>query len=180
MAVMTRDQYIESLRKFKPTVYMFGEKVENIVDNPRLRAGIEATGATYALAEDPETRDLIVTQSKLIDEPINRFNNPPGSIEDLVARVKINRLMGQRVGTCFQRCTGQDCMVALSVTTYDADQKYGTEYNKRFIEFLKYMQKNDLVANAGVTDVKGDRNFGPKEQADKDMYLRVVEKREDG
>ena len=74
---MTKDEYIESLRKLKPTVYMFGEKVENVVDNPRLRAGIEATGATYELAEDPEYRDLIVTQSTLIDEPINRFNIPP-------------------------------------------------------------------------------------------------------
>ncbi|MHB8909981.1 MAG: 4-hydroxyphenylacetate 3-hydroxylase N-terminal domain-containing protein [Syntrophales bacterium] len=180
MGLMKKSEYIESLRKLKPTVYMFGEKVENVVDNVRIRAGIETTGATYEIAEDPAYRDLIVTESRLIGEPINRFNNPPGSIEDLVARVKINRLLGQRVGTCFQRCTGQDCMVALSVTTYDADQKYGTEYNKRFIAFLKYMQKNDFVANAGVTDVKGDRNLGPKDQPDKDVYLRVVEKRADG
>jgi 4-hydroxybutyryl-CoA dehydratase/vinylacetyl-CoA-Delta-isomerase len=154
--------------------------VEDVVDNPRLRAGIEATGATYELAEDPEYRDLIVTQSKLIDEPINRFNNPPASIADLVARVKINRLLGRRVGTCFQRCTGQDCLVALSVTTYDVDRKYGTDYNKRFLDFLKHMQKSDLTANAGVTDVKGDRNLGPKDQPDKDVYLHVVEKRADG
>ena len=45
------------------------------------------------------------------------------------------------------------------MTTYDCDQKYGTPYNKRFIAFLKHMQKNDLVANDGVTDVKGDRNL---------------------
>ena len=180
MGLMTKAAYIESLRKLKPTVYMFGEKIENVLDNPRLRAGIEATGATYELAEIPEYRELIVTQSKLIDEPINRFNNPPTSVADLVARVKINRLLGQRVGTCFQRCTGQDCLVALSVTTYDADRKYGTDYNKRFLEFLKYMQKNDFVANAGVTDVKGDRNLSPKEQPDKDVYLHVVEKRADG
>lgn len=180
MGLMTKAEYIESLRKLKPTVYMFGEKIENVVDNVRIRAGIEATGATYELAEDPVHRDLIVTRSKLIDEPINRFNNPPTSIDDLVARVKINRLMGQRVGTCFQRCTGLDCMVALSVTTYDVDRKYGTHYNRRFTNFLKYMQKNDLVANAGVTDVKGDRNLGPKDQPDKDVYLRVIERREDG
>ena len=180
MGLMTKDQYIESLRKLKPTVYMFGEKVENVVDNPRLRAGIEATGATYAMAEDPEWRDLIVTRSKLINEPINRFNNPPTSVEDLVARVKINRKLGQRVGTCFQRCTGQDCMCALAVTTFDADKKYGTQYNRRFTEFLKYMQKNDYTANASVTDAKGDRNLGPMEQPDKDVYLHIVEKRDDG
>jgi 4-hydroxybutyryl-CoA dehydratase/vinylacetyl-CoA-Delta-isomerase len=180
MGLMTKAEYMASLRKLKPTVYMFGERVENVVDNPRLRAGIEATGATYALAEDPEHRDLIVTRSALIDEPINRFNNPPASIEDLVARVKINRLMGRRVGTCFQRCTGQDCLVALSVTTYDVDRKYGTQYNRRFIDFLKHMQRNDLTANAGVTDVKGDRSLSPKDQADPDAYLHVVERREDG
>jgi 4-hydroxybutyryl-CoA dehydratase/vinylacetyl-CoA-Delta-isomerase len=180
MGLMTKAEYIESLRKLKPTVYMFGQKIENVLDNPRLRAGIEATGATYELAEAPDYRDLIVTHSKWIDEPINRFNNPPASISDLVARVKINRLLGRRVGTCFQRCTGQDCLVALSVTTYDVDRKYGTDYNKRFLDFLKYMQKNDLTANAGVTDVKGDRNLGPKEQPDKDVYLHVVEKRADG
>jgi len=180
MGLMTKEQYIESLRKLKPTVYMFGKKVGNVVDNPRLRAGIDATGATYELAEDPEFRDLIVTRSKLINEPINRFNNPPTSVEDLVARVKINRKLGQRVGTCFQRCTGQDCMCALAVATFDADKKYGTQYNKRFTEFLKYMQKNDFVANASVTDAKGDRNLGPLEQPDKDMYLHVVEKRDDG
>ena len=75
-----------------------------MVDNPRLRAGIEATGATYELAE--EFPELAIRNSELIGEPINRFNNPPMSIDDLVARVKINRTLGKKVGTCHQRCTG--------------------------------------------------------------------------
>ena len=180
MGVKTKAEYIESLRRMKPTVYMFGEKVPSVVDNKRLRAGIEATGATYELAELPEYRDLIITESPLIHEPVNRFTLPPGSIADLVARVKINRIMGQRVGTCHQRCTGLDCLCALSIVTYDIDKKHGTSYFERFKEFLKYVQKNDLTCNAGVTDVKGDRSLGPKEQPDQDMYLRVVERRADG
>ena len=143
MGVMSKAEYIESLRALNQTVYMFGEKIENIVDNARIRAGIEATGATYELAEDPEYRDLVVAESPLIGEPINRFNLPPSSIEDLVARVKINRILGRRVGTCHQRCTGMDCMCALSIVTYNIDQKHGTNYNDRLIEFIKYMQKND-------------------------------------
>lgn len=180
MGVMTKAEYIESLRKLNPTVYMFGEKIDNVVDNPRLRAGIEATGATYELAELDEYKDLVIRQSELINEPINRFNGPPMSIEDLVARVKINRLLGKRVGTCHQRCTGMDCMCALAIVTYDVDQKYGTEYHKRYVEFLKHMQHNDFTANAGVTDVKGDRALSPRDQPDPDVYLRVVEEREDG
>ena len=143
MGIMTKDEYVESIRKLKPTVFMFGEKITNVVDNPRLRAGIEATGATYELAEKEAYRDLFVTTSQLINEPVNRFTLPPGSIEDLVARVKINRTLGNWVGTCHQRCTGLDCLAALSIVTYDIDQKYGTPYFSRFVEFLKYMQKND-------------------------------------
>ncbi len=180
MGVMTKDQYIESLRKLKPTVYMFGERVTDFVDNPRIRAGIEATGATYAMAEMPEYRDLIVTKSPLIGEEVNRFTLPPSSIDDLVHRVKVNRALATMVGCCHQRCTGLDCMSTLAIVTYAADRKHGTHYYDRFVNFLKYMQKNDFTANAGVTDVKGDRSKGASDQDDPDMYLRVVEKREDG
>jgi 4-hydroxybutyryl-CoA dehydratase/vinylacetyl-CoA-Delta-isomerase len=180
MGLKTKDEYIESLRQMNPTAYMFGEKITNVVDNPRLRAGIEATAATYEVAELDEFRDLVVTQSPLINEPINRFTLPPASIDDLVARVKLNRKLGNWVGTCHQRCTGLDCLSTLAIVTYDVDQKHGTNYYTNFIEFLKYMQKNDLTANAGVTDMKGDRSLSPHEQPDKDMFLRVVERREDG
>jgi Aromatic ring hydroxylase len=178
MAIKTKEEYIESLRKMKPTVYMFGERVTDVVDNPRLRPAIEATAETYEAAR--LYPDSVVTMSPLIGEPVNRYTLPPASIEDLVARVKNNRRLGGRVGTCFQRCTGLDCLSALSIVTYNIDQKYGTIYNARFREYLKYVQKNDLTCNAGVTDVKGDRSLNPSEQDDKDMYVRVVERRKDG
>jgi 4-hydroxybutyryl-CoA dehydratase/vinylacetyl-CoA-Delta-isomerase len=132
MGVKTKEEYIESLRQLKPTAYMGGEKIIDIVDNPRLRPGIEATGATYELAQMDEYRDLMLTHSPLIDEPVSRFTLPPGSIEDLVARVKINRALGNWVGTCHQRCTGLDCRSALSIVTYDIDQKHNTNYFERF------------------------------------------------
>ena len=180
MAVKTYQAYINSLRKLKPTAYMFGEKIQDVVENPRIRRGINATGATYELADSEPYRDLMTTVSPFSGEPINRFTLPPQSIEDLVARVKINRLLGSYVGTCHQRCTGLDCMCALSIVTFNVDQKYETPYYGRFLDFLGTMQSQDLTANASVTDVKGDRSLNPNEQPDKDLYLRVVEKQKDG
>ena len=180
MAIMTFPEYLESLRKLKPVAYMFGEKIENEVDHPRIRGGINATGATYELANSEKHRDLLTTTSPFTGERINRFTLPPQSVEDLVARVKINRLLGNYVGTCHQRCTGLDCLSALSIVTFDIDKKMSTPYYSRFLEFLKYMQKNDFTANASVTDVKGDRSLNPGEQPDKDLYLRIVEKQKDG
>jgi len=180
MALKTKQQYIDSLRKLKPTVYMFGEKIEHPVDNPRLFAGINATGATYELAEMDEYRDMIITASPFTGELVNRFTLPAQSVDDLVMRVKLNRILGGFTGTCFQRCTGLDCLGALSIVAYDIDRKYETHYYDRFIEFLKYMQTNDLTGNAGVTDVKGDRSLSPHEQPDKDLYLHVVDKNKEG
>jgi 4-hydroxybutyryl-CoA dehydratase / vinylacetyl-CoA-Delta-isomerase len=180
MGVMTKNQYLESIRALKPTAYMFGERVTNVIDNPRIRAGIEATAATYEVAHMDGYRELLVTESPLIGEPVSRFTLPPSSIDDLVARVKVNRKLGNYVGTCHQRCTGLDCLSALSIVTYNIDKKYGTDYYAHFIEFLKNVQKHDLAANAGVTDVKGDRSLAPHEQVDKDMYLRLVERKSDG
>lgn len=180
MAVKTYQAYIDSLRKLKPTVYMFGEKIQDVVENPRIRRGINATGATYELADSEQHRDLMTTVSPFSGERINRFTLPPQSTDDLVARVKINRMLGSYVGTCHQRCTGLDCMCALSIVTYNVDQKYETPYYGRFLDFLESMQSQDLTANASVTDVKGDRSLNPTEQPDKDLYLRVVEKQKDG
>ena len=94
MAVKTFEQYLGSLRKLEPTAYMFGERIKNVIDNPRIRAGINATGATYELANIEKYKNLITTTSPFTGEPINRFTLPPQSIEDLVARVKINRTLG--------------------------------------------------------------------------------------
>ena len=44
MAIKTFPEYLESLRKLKPTAYMFGERIKDVVDNPRIRGGINATG----------------------------------------------------------------------------------------------------------------------------------------
>jgi 4-hydroxybutyryl-CoA dehydratase/vinylacetyl-CoA-Delta-isomerase len=180
VAIKTKAEYIESLRKLNPVVYMFGERITNVVDNPRIRAAIEATAATYEAAEMPEHRESMITVSPFTGEEVNRYTLLPTSNEDLVARVKNNRMLGNMVGTCFQRCTGLDCMSALSIVTYNIDKKHGTSYHKRFMNFSRYMQSNDLTGNAGVTDVKGDRSLDPYLQDDRDMYLRVVEKREDG
>lgn len=176
MGLKTKEEYIESIRALKPVAYMFGERITNVVDNPRIRAGIEATGATYELANMAENRDLMVTTSPLINEPVSRFTLPPASVEDLVARVKVNRKVANYVGTCHQRCTGLDCLSTLAIVTYDIDKKYGTNYNKNFTEFLKHMQKNDLTGNAGVTDVKGDRSSTPRSRSIKICFSVLLKK----
>ena len=178
--LMTGEQYIESLRKLKTRVYMFGEKVENWVDHPIIRPSINSVAMTYELAHDPQYEDLMTAKSNLTGEKVNRFSHLHQSTEDLVKKVKMQRLLGQKTGSCFQRCVGMDAFNAVYSTTYDIDKKYGTDYHKRFVDYLKYVQEEDLTVDGAMTDPKGDRSKAPSAQEDKDLYLHVVEKREDG
>jgi 4-hydroxybutyryl-CoA dehydratase/vinylacetyl-CoA-Delta-isomerase len=118
--------------------------------------------------------------SHLTGKKINRFTHIAQSAEDLVKKVKMLRLLGQKTGCCFQRCVGLDALLSLSSITYEMDQKLGTEYYARFNAFLRYVQENDLVCVGAMTDVKGNRGLRPSQQADPDLFVHVVERREDG
>jgi 4-hydroxybutyryl-CoA dehydratase / vinylacetyl-CoA-Delta-isomerase len=178
--LMTGAQYIESLRKLKTRVYMFGEKIENWVDHPMIRPSVNCLAMTYDLAHDHEYTDLMTAKSSLTGEVVNRFSHLHQSTDDLRRKVKMQRLLGQKTASCFQRCVGMDAFNAEFSTTYEIDKKYGTEYHKRFVEYLKFVQENDLTVDGAMTDPKGDRSKSPSAQIDPDMFLHIVEKRPDG
>lgn len=56
VAWKTAREYVESLHKMNPHIYMFGEKVENRVGHPIIRPSINCVSMTYALAQEPSTR----------------------------------------------------------------------------------------------------------------------------
>ena len=178
--LMTKEQYIESLRQMKTRVYMFGEQVENWVDHPIIRPSIECVGMTYELASDPEYADLCTAKSSYTGETVNRFTHLHQSTDDLIKKVKMLRLLGQKTASCFQRCVGMDAFNAMFSTTYELDKKHGTNYHENFNNFLKMVQENDYVVDGAMTDPKGDRGLAPSAQKDPDLFLHIVERREDG
>jgi 4-hydroxybutyryl-CoA dehydratase/vinylacetyl-CoA-Delta-isomerase len=178
MPIRTAAEYIESLRGRKLRVYLFGELVEEPVDHPVIRPSINAVAETYALAEeDPE---LATAQSKLTGQRVNRFLQVTQDVNDVVMQNRMQRRLGQRTGTCFQRCVGMDATNAMFSVTYDIDQAVGSDYHQRFTSFIQHMQRENFVIGGAMTDPKGDRSKAPHEQEDKDMFVRVVERRSDG
>ena len=51
--LMTGDQYTESLRKLNLMVYLFGERIDCVVDHPVIRPSLNAVAMTYSLAPRP-------------------------------------------------------------------------------------------------------------------------------
>ncbi len=180
MALMTGEQFIESIRKINMQIYLFGEKVENPVDNPVLRPSLNSVRMTYDLAQMPEYQELMTAVDPDTGKRINRFCHIHRSTQDLMNKVKMQRLCGQKTASCFQRCVGMDAFNAQYSTTYEIDKVCGTHYHDNFMKFLRYVQENDLTVDGAMTDPKGDRALAPHEQPDPDMYLHVVERRPDG
>jgi 4-hydroxybutyryl-CoA dehydratase/vinylacetyl-CoA-Delta-isomerase len=178
--LMSAKEYLDSLRRLKLNLYLLGEKVDNWVDHPIIRPSINAIAMTYKLAHEPESQALATVDSPITGQKVNKFNGLFRSREDLVNKVKLQRRLGQRTACCFQRCVGMDGINAAYSTTYEIDQKHGTEYHRRFKEWLRYVQEKDLCISGAMTDVKGHRSLAPSEQADPDMFVHVVERRPDG
>jgi 4-hydroxybutyryl-CoA dehydratase/vinylacetyl-CoA-Delta-isomerase len=147
MMLMTGEQYTQSLRKLNLVVYLFGERVENVVDHPLIRPSFNTVAITYDLAHRPEHMELMTAISSLTGRRINRFTHIHQSKEDLIKKSKMGRLLGSLTGCCFQRCVGMDALNALSITTHALNARSGTEYNRRFLNYLEYVQENDLTCD---------------------------------
>jgi len=178
--MMNGNEYRESLRKLKREVYAFGEKIDNVVDHPLTRPHVNAAAMTYDLAHDPRYEEFGAATSHFSGRRINRFTHIHQSTDDLVRKVKMLRILGQQTGTCFQRCVGFDGLNALYNITYLIDQKYATGYHNRLRDFLAYVQDTDVMVDGAMTDPKGNRSLSPSKQEDPDLYLHMVERREDG
>jgi len=173
-------EYIESLRKIHPVIYYKGKKIKNVTRHPATAPHVRAAAMTYALASDEEYKDLAVTTSHLTGRTIGRFTHVHQNIEDLIKKIKLFRVLGQKTATCFQRCVGHDGINATYSVAYEIDEKHGTDYLERFKKWLTYIQDENLMVVGAMTDPKGDRSKGPADQPDPDQYVHVVERRDDG
>jgi len=180
MALMTKEQYLSSLRELDHRVFIQGEAVGSIPDHPISRPPAMAMAETYQQAEQEDMKSLFTAQSHLTGETINRFAHVQHNIEDLTKKILMLREMGRKTACCFQRCAGLDCMNTVYAITYDLDQEFGTRYHGRFVDFMKYIQSNDLVPAACMTDTKGDRSLPPSKQEDPDQYMHIVEEKKEG
>jgi 4-hydroxybutyryl-CoA dehydratase/vinylacetyl-CoA-Delta-isomerase len=178
MPIRNGAEYIQSLRGRNIKVYLFGELVKEPVDHPMIRPSINAVAETYDLAN--EEVEIASAQSSLTGIRVNRFLHIAESAMDLVNQNKMQRKLGQLTGTCFQRCVGMDALNSLYSTTFEIDRKYGTLYHKRLIEFIKMVQRENVVIGGAMTDVKGDRSLTPSQQEDPDMFVHVVKRDEKG
>lgn len=181
MAVKTRAEYLESLRKMKPNIYKFGELIEDVTTHPATRRTVESHARAFDAANSPEYEEMFTTTSYLTGEKILRCNGLMKTLDDIIANAKWKREMYRLTGTCTGGlCVGWNAMNVMWAVTHDIDKEFGTNYQERLKNWILKAEKENLVVAGALTDAKGSRSLKPSQQPDLDTNLHIVEKRDDG
>ncbi len=178
--MMTGSQYVESLKERTPRVFYKGKRLDRPYEHPAIAPHLKTAAVTYDLAHDPKHAEAMTATSNLTGETISRFTHLFWSVDDLVRKIAMLRLVGRETGTCFQRCVGLDGINALWSVTFEIDRAKGTAYHSRFRTFLETLQREDLMSAGAMTAVKGDRSLPPWQQADPDLYVHIVGRKPGG
>ncbi len=181
MAIKSYQEYLDSLKAMRPNIHKFDELIEDVTTHPATKRTVEGHGWTYKAAADEELREKVTTTSHLTGKPISRYLSIIREPEDMYANSDMKRLMFHLTGTCTGgRCAGWTALNAMFSTTWEMDRDLGTDYHARLLTWLEDAQARDICISGALTDPKGDRTLPPSKQEDPDMFLHVVEKRDDG
>lgn len=180
VSLMSGGDYRESLRAYKPTVFVNGRQVTSVVDDPAFRPGVNALAFTYDYALRPELEPIALATQHSRNKVVSRMLHINESAGDLLNKLEAVRVLCQETG-CAQRYLAHDALNGIFQAVARIDDARGTtEHRERFAAYLADVQDRDLSIGIAMTDAKGDRSKRPHQQANPDTYVHVVEQNAKG
>ena len=177
--LMSAAGYRESLRAYKPRVFINGTRIESVADEPLLAPGIAGVGVTYDFALEDEHVMLMTARQSTSGKIVNRMLHINETSQDLLYKLEAVRLVCKTSG-CAQRYLTHDALNGIFQATARTDERHGTDYSQRFLAYLHEVQDRDLTLGVAMTDAKGDRSKRPGQQINPDVYVHIKERRKDG
>lgn len=178
--LMTGADYRESLRRYRPRVFVDGRQVDNVADERAFQPGINALALTYDFAHEARYAPIMTALQHTSGKRVNRLTHINTSAGDLLNKLEAVRLICQETG-CAQRYLTQDALNAIGQVSARIDDARGRaagqgEATGRWLDYLHRVQDQDLTLGVAMTDAKGDRSQRPHQQANRDSYMHIVER----
>ncbi|MCV0394144.1 MAG: 4-hydroxyphenylacetate 3-hydroxylase [Rhizobiaceae bacterium] len=177
--LMSAADYRESLRSYRPLVFVNGQRVESVADEALLKPGVAAIGVTYDMALVPELAATMTARQATSGKTVNRMLHVDADSGDLLRKLEAVRLVC-KVSGCAQRYLAHDAFSGILQAVHAADASHDTDYRDRFLAWMHDVQDRDLTIGIAMTDAKGDRSKRPSQQANRDAYVHIKERRADG
>src|SRR6201998_2444764 len=88
----------ESLRAYKPRVFVNGQRVASVADEPLLAPGIAGVGVTYDFALRKEHMPIMTARQGTSGKIVNRMLHINGTSQDLLFKLEAVRLVCKTSG----------------------------------------------------------------------------------
>lgn len=177
----TGAQYIEEMKKMRPNVYKWGKLIEDVTEHPATKSHIQNVAMWYDKSFDPETEAIYTTTSALSGKKAHRWTTLMATPDDALGNEDMKRDGYRSCGSCMGPvCAGWTALNALYGSTYDYDEKNGTNYHQRVKDFMMFAEENSLALSGALTDAKGDRSKSPSGQTNPNSYFHVEKEDENG
>jgi anthranilate 3-monooxygenase (FAD)/4-hydroxyphenylacetate 3-monooxygenase len=175
MGARTGQQYIESLRRMKPAVYLGGRLVESVADEPVFQGAIQSVAELYDLQHDAKYRDFMLYASPTSGEPVHVSFQVPRSKQELVDKRKAFKLRTDHNFGFMGRT--MDFMNSMVTGWYMNRAKFaqrGERFGENAVRYYEHVRENDLFLTHVLINPQIDRSRTSAEQEEPFLHLGKV------
>lgn len=176
MPIRRGEEYLESLRDGR-SVWMFGQRIEDVTTHPALAGCARSVAAVYDLQHDPALQDLLTMPSPKTGQRVSLAYLPPRSVEDLARQRRMYEFLVRRTGGVAARLPQH--LATLVIGIYDVRNLLAEEdpdFGEHAVRYFEYCRENDL----SIATVFGDPLHPRNKPGANYEYLHVIERRPDG
>ena len=173
--------YVESLKKHAPRVYLDGRRVADVTAEPIFREPIRAIAEQYDMQLDPAYRDVMTYPSPTTGDPVSTSFLVPDTREHLVKKRKHFKLradhnfgfMGRAPDFMNQFVTGWHLVA-------DRFARAGARFGENATRYYEYIREHDLFLTHMLINPQIDRSKTSAQQEDPFLHLGRVGETRDG
>jgi anthranilate 3-monooxygenase (FAD) / 4-hydroxyphenylacetate 3-monooxygenase len=181
MTARSGRQYIESLKRVQPCVYLNGRRVEDVTAEPLFQAAMQAVAEQYDMQAMPEYREVMTYRSPQSGDPVSRSYMIPTSKEDLVLMRKHFKLRTDHNFGFMGRAP--DFMNAFVTGLHLVRERFATageRYAENATRYYEYVRENDLFLTHMLINPQIDRSKTSAQQEDPFLHLGKVGETSEG
>ncbi len=134
MGIKTGKEYLESLKRQKPEVYIGGEKIHDVVNSKYFRISLEEMCKFHDWASDPDKEKDFACWSPVINDKVSFWTHLRETPDDVRKLIEVMKTNNARHFCSMCMITGLNVLWAV---TYDIDQAKGTSYHERLKDFFR-------------------------------------------
>lgn len=181
MGARTGAEYLDSIRRNQPEVYLNGERVADVTTHPAFAGPAKTIAEQYDLQHDPRYRDICLYESPTTGELVSSSFMVARSREDLIKRRQHYKIRADHHFGTMGRAP--DFMNALVTGWLFADDHYSAanpKYAGNARRYYEYCRDNDLFLTHVLVNPQIDRSRTSANQEDPFFHLGRVSETSEG